>query len=681
MKFLFFTIINLVLLSANLFAVPTDGVQRRVNQPDGTTLTIRQCGDEYVHFIMTLDGFMVIENEHGGFYYSKYKNNKLYCSEMLAHDPNIRKTQENNYLKERANSFYDAIIIDSIRNIHSHLLKNANIRRSGSTTRAIGVPTTYVGQKRGLVILVEFPNLKMSSQTPVADYNQMFNSLGYSENNHVGSVHDYFYDQSYGKFDLSFDIIGPVTVSKNFGYYGSDSMNGYNDMNVNEMIVEACNLADEYVDYHDYDWDNDGEVDQVFIIYAGYGQATGGASNTIWPHESRLANCPILDNLKISQYACSNELFGSEGMKKTLMGIGTACHEFSHCLGLPDLYDTDYSGAYGMSYWSVMNGGSYNGPKGIGEVPCGYTAFERWFAGWIEFEDITHSQHIEEIPSLDVNPIAYRIYNDGNSNEFFTLENRQSNKWFKYVSQYEGIHGLLVTHIDYDFKAWTTNRVNPSPAHQRMSPIVADNSYGLSYNNLAGDLFPGYANVTSLTNITHVSYGGTLFNTNTDGSYYMNKSILNIKEQDGIISFDIIFNNEMPTPVATGPSDVTQTSFTANWSPVENVDSYEIELEIVRSTKPFNSEKTIIDNIHGTNYSVHNIDAVYCNYRVRAKKANLHTEWSNTIEVQLNDINDIHAILLDSNTSDFYTIDGIRYDKPQKGGLYIRNKRKIIFKK
>lgn len=680
MRLFVFTIVT-IFFTTSVLAVPADGIERNFSQPDGSIVSIRQFGDEYMHFMMTMDNFIVTESEQGGLYYSIFKNGSFYPTKVLAHDPDRRSTKEKQYLLERLNSEYDKIVLDSIRSIHTSLLKNANLRRNRTSTRAIGVPTAYVGKKKGLVILVEFANLQMSSQTPSVNYNQMFNYSGYSENNHVGSVHDYFYDQSYGLFDLSFDIVGPVTVSKNYGYYGSDALSGRNDMNVSEMVIEACMLADQYVDFRDYDWDEDGVVDQVFIVYAGYGQATGGASNTIWPHESYLSNGPIFDTVKVSQYACSNELFGSSGTKNILMGIGTACHEFSHCLGLPDLYDTDYTGAYGMSYWSVMNSGSYSGPMGIGEVPCGYTAFERWFAGWLDFKDILYSQQVEELPCLEGNAVAYRIFNEGNTNEFFTFENRQPNKWFKYTAQYEGMHGLLISHIDYDLKAWATNKVNPSPSHQRMSPIVADNSYGQSYKDLNGDLFPGERNVIALTNTSHKDFGGTLFNSNVDGSYYMNKSILNITENEGRISFDIIFNYEIQIPVATAASHVTNNSFIANWLPVDNVDGYELEIEKVKSTKPFSSETIKIEKINQTEYLVNNLDAVYCNYKVRAQKGNLCTEWSNMIEVPLREISSIRNIEIDSTTGCIYTIGGMQVDNPQKGDIFIYNKRKIVYHK
>lgn len=172
---------------------------------------------------------------------------------------------------------------------------------------------------------------------------------------------DYFSAQSNGLFNLSFDVVGPVRMSKNSTYYGGTSKNG-DDEPVDELVKEACRKVDDQVNFANYDWSGNGEVDQVFILYAGKGQADGGANNTIWPHEYWLSAYPggshiTLDGKKIDTYACSSELNGQNG----LSGIGTICHEFSHCLGLPDWYDVYYSGNFGMCDFSLMDMGSYLG--------------------------------------------------------------------------------------------------------------------------------------------------------------------------------------------------------------------------------------------------------------------------------------------------------------------------------
>ena len=363
---------------------------------------------------------------------------------------------------------------------------------SKSAKRSLGESQILKGEKKGLVILVNFANKIMSMSNANEVFDAMFNEIGYDRNDAVGSVHDYFYDQSYGQFNLTFDVVGPVTVSNNYGYYGSNgtSLNG-GDIKADEMIVEACKLADEQINFADYDWDGDGEVEQVYVIYAGYGEASGGPKNTIWPHESHLeyqeSGVLTLDGVTINTYACSCELTGGSGT--TLNGIGTACHEFSHCLGLPDLYDTGYSGGFGMSYWDIMSSGSHCGPNGHGEVPTGYSAYERQFAGWLELKELDSPCVINDMPSISEEPIAYAIYNDNHRDEYFLLENRQNVKWFSYTGTYEDCHGLLVTHVDYSETAWKNNKVNSSTKHQRMTIIPADMSYGSTYTSEGGTYY------------------------------------------------------------------------------------------------------------------------------------------------------------------------------------------------
>ena len=175
---------------------------------------------------------------------------------------------------------------------------------------------------------------------------------------------DYYHDQSYGKFNLVFDVVGPVNLDKSFVYYGRNF--GEDDLNAPEMIIECCQAVDDEVDFSEYDWDGDGVVEEVFVLYAGYGEATSGGANTIWPHMWSLSdasnynnNVPkefILDGVFIDIYACSNELYSYAGT--TEMGLGVICHEFSHCLGFPDLYDTSYGGNFGMDDWDILDGGS-----------------------------------------------------------------------------------------------------------------------------------------------------------------------------------------------------------------------------------------------------------------------------------------------------------------------------------
>jgi immune inhibitor A len=438
--------------------------------------------------------------------------------------------------------------------------RKKNMSNSVRMTRAKDIAptgTSYSGTKRGLVILVNFKNKNMISDSSSEYFNRQFNEKGFSENNHIGSVRDYFYDQSYGQLDIVFDVVGPVTVSQNYSYYGQNDSNG-DDKHPCAMVIEACQLADSFVDFSDYDWNDDGEVDQIYIVYAGFGENAGAVSSTIWPHEWTLeqgasygdgSGAITLDGVKIDTYAVSSELAGSSG--KTINGIGTACHEFSHCLGFPDFYDTSGNNeGWGMDAWDIMCSGSYNGPNYIGEIPCGYTSYERWVAGWLQPTELTLGMEVTGQKSLATDPEAYIVYNEKNNNEYYLLENRQSSRWFSYVSDYKAPSGLLILHVDYDAEEWTNNTPNAVSSHQRMTIFQANNDLGaldangyyITESQYRGHLYP-YNSNDSLTNTSIPA--ATVYNAQTDGSKFMNKGIHNIKKNsDGTISY-VCFNSSI----------------------------------------------------------------------------------------------------------------------------------------
>ena len=655
-----------------------------VMQSDGTTLHVKQMGDEYFHFYLTSDNLFITRDSLDRWYYVKYKDGEFTSTQMLAHDNVNRYTEEVSFVNDNLewlDLYRQKNIFLEWRDRH----EQEKLRRVSRHAKVLK-RGTYYGKRKGLVILVNFTNKKMKSSTAHADYLRMFNEAGYSENNHVGCVSDYFKDQSYGKFQLEFHVVGPISLPNTYGYYGTNGLLGKNniDKKAYEMIHDACILADEGVDFADYDWDNDGEVDQVFIVYAGYGEATGGPTNTVWPHESELRyfydEPLILDGVVINRYACSNELYS---YTDSYMGIGTACHEFSHCIGLPDLYDTDYTGAFGMSYWGVMDSGSYNGPLGIGEVPCGYTAFEKWYAGWLDFVDVSSSLRIDKLKDLEMEPIAYRIQNEGNTNEFYTIEYRQGVKWFSFVKNFANPHGLLITHIDYDSNAWKRNRVNPSPSHQRMSPIPADNQYGENYSELMGDLYPGVKNVVVMNDVSHSETGGQLFSPNHDGTYEMGITVNQIAEnEDGTASFNIIFNKELFAPRNIIVSDLFTTGFGISWEPVAMADSYSVELSWLQSKKPYVRKVEEINNITGTIFYFENLQDNTYTYRVRSNRDKLSTEWSDyeSFDFKIQDAVDVVHNLPASDNEFLHNLGGYRTYDNYRHGVYIVKRNGKIFK-
>lgn len=405
---------------------------------------------------------------------------------------------------------------------------------------------TYKGVKKGLVVLVDFKNKKFADGHDLEYYKNVINGKDFTdeEEGYVGSVRDYFLAQSNGQFELDFDVVGPVTMSKNYGYYGGDSQYQKDDK-VYEMIKEACDGIQDQVNLKDYDWDGDGEADQVFFLYAGLGQASGGTASTIWPHESELRYwpCGVLSYStgKINTYACANELQPeTQGSSRYISaGIGTICHEFSHCLGFADMYDTSGGGAYGMAVFDVMDQGSYNGN---GFVPCNYTAFERIYAGWVEAIELDAPATVKDMKSVSDYGRPFIMYNYKNTNEYFLLENRQNTGWDKGLY---GSNGLLIVHVNYVPSRWINNTVNviTGTGNNRIqccTVVNADGSREISNTlSLQGDLYPyEEKGVTMNDEFTDDSEpAAKLYNKNSDNSYALGIPITKIKRSKGSVSF------------------------------------------------------------------------------------------------------------------------------------------------
>ena len=486
--------------------------------------------------------------------------------------------EEGNAYRRTANKVgFEQISMDEVRELWQPRIDRANKARSARAAKRVGTPTdNLTGTKKGLVILMQFDDYSFVSENPKAIFEDYFNKEGYTDFGMTGSVKDYFKAQSYGQFELDFDVVGPYTAAHSMVYYGGHSGNSH-DSRPYELIWEGCVQADADVNFADYDWDGNGEVDQIFVIYAGYGENYDNTSdnlfaNCIWPHESQLKYFDIegmkpLDNIKINTYACSSELRDIEGTN--LNGIGAACHEFSHCLGLPDFYDTQGSN-FGMATWDVMDQGCYNNDS---RTPSGYTSYERMFAGWLTPTELNSMTRIEGMKALEEEPEAYILYNEKNRNEFYLLENRQKIGFD--ASQYG--HGLLVLHVDYDEAIWRSNSVNINSSRQRLTIIPADNDLRYTLQSLAADPFPGTKNVTELTNYS--TPVATLYNDNVNGSKLMGKPIDNIKESDdGLISF-VACRPELAIPVQEESKPIEgEASMTLSWSAVSDAIGYELEV-------------------------------------------------------------------------------------------------------
>ena len=356
-----------------------------------------------------------------------------------------------------------------------HKAQNAKTRQSSQEEIR-----HYEGEKKGLIILVEFADVHFATDNPLQTWSDIANKQGYSENEAIGSVSDYFYDQSYGKFRLTFDVVGPVVAAHNHEYYGENKdwgpPTGWFDKNVGELVEEACKGVADKVNFADYDWDNDGEVDQVFLLYAGRGENDYARKDSavIWPHMASLIldwdykDGVVIQGKRINIYACSNEIW-SNSLHPHLAGIGTFCHEFSHCLGLPDLYNTEEGNSV-LGDYDLMDYGSY---LGEGWCPVGYSSYERYVCGWLTPEPTDDPAGITSLLPLHTNPDA-RIYRSSkDANDYYLIEYRQKaeSSWDKFYPK----TGLQAWHIDYDKEVWMNNEVNNDPNHLRVERMTVGN--------------------------------------------------------------------------------------------------------------------------------------------------------------------------------------------------------------
>lgn len=517
MKKLYLMLSMLFAFGAAANAIPAKKLQKVITLTNGTQVSVELRGDEYLSWWEGTDGTA---------YRATADDTVFEAFDLEAQKPAAAA--------RRARAEQGRVArLARVKNS----LKGADDKMRGLG----GDHITYKGVKKGLVVLVDFKNKKFADGHDLEYYKNVINGKDFTdeEEGYVGSVRDYFLAQSNGQFELDFDVVGPVTMSKNYGYYGNDGAY-QKDEKVYEMIKEACDGIQDKVNLKDYDWDGDGEADQVFFLYAGLGQASGGSAGTVWPHESELRYwpCGVLSYStgKINTYACANELQPeTQGSSRYISaGIGTICHEFSHCLGFADMYDTTGGGGYGMSVFDVMDQGSYNGN---GFVPCNYTAFERIYAGWVEAIELIDPATVKDMKSVSDYGRPFIMYNYKNTNEYFLMENRQNTGWDKGLY---GSNGLLIVHVNYVPSRWANNSVNSSAEKIQCCTVVnADGSRENTQYSLQGDLYPyEVKGVTMNDEFTDESEpAAKLYTKNSDNSYALGIPITQIKRSKGSISF------------------------------------------------------------------------------------------------------------------------------------------------
>ena len=492
------------MFSVAAMAVPAKPVPFTHVQSDGSTVTLVMQGGEFHRSMMTLDGLTVGRNSNGDYCYQA--NGSL--SNMLAHDKGSRGIEEQAFVI----AYRDQMTLD------------AGISRSPRREESNDNPQVpTIGSPRIPIILANYTDVHFIDDNPVATFENQFNQMEFS------CLH-YFMDQSRGQFTPQFDILGPVQLPKDRAFYGS---NVYRygtelDTQLGTMIYDACTALPE-VDYSVYDNDGDGYVDVVVVLYAGVGEASAYSTvpESVWPcqwdmTEANAWGCSTsgpfqLNGVTIDKFAVFNELDGTNNSSTKIDGIGTFCHEFGHCLGLPDFYPTAGGSAYGMSSWDIMDHGCY---LNNGHTPAGYTSYERHFMGWMDLIDPKENTQYTLAPLNSDQGTAVKVTNDANPDEYYLLEYRTKTGWDAYLAA----EGIMILHVDYNKAAWDNNTPNNIASHQRMTIIPADNALS-GYTNKT-DLWPLGA-LDSLTN--NSTPAATVFK-----GGYMNKPITSMTVDNDI---------------------------------------------------------------------------------------------------------------------------------------------------
>ena len=527
----------LMLCSLTTWAAKAVSIPVQVRQADGSVITVILRGDEHINWYTTLDGVLLVQGVDNNYYIGKVeKNGNLIATKQLAHEALTRSQAERNLIakqdKEKFFAYVNKVAEESENAYNNSLLTRGPIVDSGYG----GVPYfPHTGSPKALVILAEFQDTTFTIQDTKEIFTNYLTNEGHFTDTRYGQdlnykgVRGYFKDCSYGQFTPEFDVVGPIKLPKEQTYYGEG------DDNIEALMEDACSAIDSIVDFADYDANNDGMVDLVYIIYAGHSaNYRGNKVSNIWPKSGTVNISNTYDGKRICRYGVSNELNGSEKIsknKKKINGIGLFCHEFSHTLGLPDIYayrtPAENQDDQGMEFWDLMDGGTE--VRG-GRVPASYLAWEREVMGWIKIDELKNDSSIENLKSIDNGGKAYKIVNPNNSNEYIVLQSIQKGPWYQGWRDGTYGKGLLAYRISYpsnkvnvfDFPNNVKGkpRVIPIPADGKILAAKNATSYLEYINQHNGDLYP-------YNRIDYIS-GFKMF----DGSI-LEKSIVNIKENDG----------------------------------------------------------------------------------------------------------------------------------------------------
>ena len=527
-----------MLCSLTTWAAKAESIPVQVRQADGSVITVILRGDEHINWYTTLDGVLLVQGVDNNYYIGKVeKNGNLIATKQLAHEALTRSQAERNLIakqdKEKFFAYVNKIAEESENAYNNSPLTRGPIIDTGYG----GVPYfPHTGSPKALVILAEFQDVPFTIQDTKRIFTNYlmnedhFTETRYGQNQNYKGVRGYFKDCSYGQFTPVFDVIGPVKLPKPQAVYGE----GIHDR-MDLLLPDVCEAVDDSVNFADYDANNDGMVDLVYVIYAGHSaNVTGNKITDIWPKSGTVNISNTFDGKSIRRFGVSNELAGLENKakdKETINGIGLFCHEFSHTLGLPDIYayrtPAEDQDDQGMEYWDIMDGGT--GVRG-GRIPTSYLAWEREVMGWMKIDELKKDSSIENLKSIDNGGKAYKIVNPNDSNEYIVLQSIQKGPWNQGWGDGTYGKGLLAYRVSYPFnKVNIFDFPNNEKAKPRVIPIPADGKILAAANaggsittyiqQLNGDPYP-YNGINKIDEFT--MYDGTI----------LKRSISDIVEND-----------------------------------------------------------------------------------------------------------------------------------------------------
>ena len=561
----------LLCLAPPLLAAPARRGLLNIRQPDGTKIQAYITGDEFGHLVLTPDGCSLVQDAEGWWCYAQYDYyGRRVNTGVHAGDPDA-----------------PGGVIAASNRIPHDLLRQ---RRSARARRVLPLRRQELartragssgGVRHGLIILAQFQDLSFTYTR--ADFERIINGSA------ATSALSYFKDQWKDSYTFRFDITDVVTLPQNYAYYGANDDDG-NDEKAPEMIRDACAAVGPEINFADYDNDGDGEVDNVFVFFAGPNESELAGDNYVWPHMWYLQSGAGItyrrDGVLVDNYACTSEMRMDENQDgyNTLATIGTFCHEYTHTFGIPDLYDTDDedSGGYSEAMWSyidLMDAGNHND---AGRTPPNYSAVERWFFGMSEGTKLTEGRHT--LRPVQENGDFFYLETD-DEREIFILECRQERGWDTFI----GGSGLLVYHIDMSnrpagestsaakvlkaWERWDLNEVNARPDQQCVDLVEPDPDARQKYQDAVKRR--NYAAIYTLASHAFWPYGDiSVFTCDTDPAFKFwsgASSPLGLtdirRNADGSVSFTAFNDLDEKAPAVTVDNQVVfQDAAIIQWS-------------------------------------------------------------------------------------------------------------------